>query len=238
MSVKIVSWNIMHSDWGLAERYAHCPPSVLTWSHRKPLIEAEMARRGADFYCLQECCHQDYPLLNGYRLLLAMNKKRQKSVDKGQNPQLCAIMYNKRWKLKSHCVSSRSLTATFTTESKDAESPELTIQCCHLPVNLSEHASHLKNLHADVVCGDFNNFPDSDTVALITKAGYSKSPRQPRTTYYRNNVIDYIFVRDSSPWRFSEALLWGTPAQLPSENWPSDHTWISQELIHAEQHLQ
>jgi mRNA deadenylase 3'-5' endonuclease subunit Ccr4 len=224
MHINVVTWNLLHPDWALPDRYRNCPRKALAWEHRKPLVEQELNKLDADFICVQECPHEDYPEVKGYQVELALNKSRRKSIAKGKRPLLCAIYYRAPWLLTARKAASRSLSVSFV----HPQGGTLSLRCVHLPVEAKEQEAHLKDLTEDVVCGDLNNFPDTEPVALVHAAGYSKWAKQPRSTYYRSDVIDYIFCRDESQWRLAPRLIWGTPARMPSIVWPSDHTWLKQ----------
>ena len=191
------------------------------WKHRKPLIEKELIKTNADVICLQEVSHESYPEMKGYEVVLNMNKKRKKEIEKGKKPLLLATYYKSdKFTLMDTVQNSRTLTLTL----KHGNVLMWKIQNVHLPVEVKEQLNHLKHLEGiDVLCGDFNNFPDSELVKFIKSKSFQISQPQPKSTYYKEDTIDYIFT---TPEYYTKQY-WGTTTKMPSAKWPSDHIWIS-----------
>lgn len=221
--IKVVTWNILHPDYALSDRYK-IKPAHLTWEHRKPLIEKELIHTNADVICLQEVSHDSYPEMKGYEVILNINKKRKKEIEKAERPLLVATYYkSERFTLVSTLHSSRTLTVSL----KQNDDKVWIIQNVHLPVEVKEQLNHLKGLKGkkriDILCGDFNNFPDSDTIEFVKSQNFQISKPQPKSTYYKEDIIDFIFT---APEYYTDQY-WGRARKIPSEEWPSDHIWIS-----------
>lgn len=228
--IKVLTWNILHPDYALPDRYL-TNPNYLTWSHRKSLIAQELQKTNADVLCLQEVCHNDFPELKGYHVELNINKKREKEIKKGKNPLLVATYWKEdKFEKISEYKNSRTMTVTL----KDKEGQEWSIMNVHLPVKVEEQVLHLqKGVNCDIVCGDFNNFPDSEVIELVQSKDYQWCQPQPRSTYYKQDIVDYIFIKPE----YYNRQYWGVPSpnadgrrgvaqKMPSREWPSDHIWL------------
>lgn len=222
---RVVTWNLLHPSYALANRYPWARGKDLLWERRKWLIVDELSSLEPDVVCCQEVLYGEAPPIPGFNWEYAVTKQRRRQIDRGGHPLLCAIGYHtKRYNLVQSLPTSRTLTVTL----RDIESAEeLSVSSVHLPVqNESESIVHLSKPLGDIVVGDFNDFPDSKCVLYLEDhRGYNNvyHKKQPRATYNKS-VLDYMFASDR--WAFKR-VCWAKPqGKIPSARWPSDHLWV------------
>lgn len=245
MSLTVLTWNLMHPDYALKDRFPNTPPAYLAWSYRKEKIESLIKQLKPDLVCAQEVQWDDHPELPEYEWVIGLNKKRQKEIDKGKRPLLCAVAYLKeRFQgVQQVITGSRSVTVTLLTEL----GPPVTVTSLHLPTSSTqERLQHLRKVKCDIVAGDFNDFPGTEPVQYLCREEKANATqkatassagqylnvydelRAPLSTYYLDDVVDYIFCR--APWR-PKRISWSSNQSLPSASIPSDHHWVMLELV-------
>lgn len=108
--------------------------------------------------------------------------------------------------------------------------------CLHLEAQHRENVDELQTTHIrsllnflqerkvpHLICGDFNNFPESLPLQTLQVGGYTRieNPIPTFRFFNRNDSIDHLFV-----YKFAVNSLDGLipdSTEIPSETHPSDH---------------
>jgi len=231
-SLKVLTWNMMHPDFGDSKRFPYCSSENLSWSYRKVKIEDIVNKLEPDIVCAQELQYDELPDLKGFEWILALNKKRRKEIKQGKRPLLCGIAFRTEQFEKTLETITTSRTLTVRLKQKENEYP-VCISTVHLPAERKEQKeedriNHLSKPLGDIVTGDFNDFPGTKTVKYLQE---KKEPytnvydvlQQPSSTCYIDKVVDYMFFRGS--WHPVQ-LSWSNMKKIPSKVVPSDHGWV------------
>jgi len=173
----VLTYNILHPDWAKPDRYPNLPSTILEWSHRLPVILAQLRESKADIICLQEVdassIHADLcvPLAeSGYSGFWQQTKSRLKALRKWNgeakskpNTMVCAtFVRNDTFRCVGQVSGSRHLTLALCLLDDDPQRV-MTITNVHLESiqvlgALQLHETHIRKLgpEVDLVCGDFN----------------------------------------------------------------------------------
>ena len=211
-TLKIVTWNILHPDhikvYDLNTKY-------LDYSYRLPKIISKLREFDADIICLQEAdsssVEDNFAELSNYNLVWQDDRVRKKKLqqwrnnlsDKKPHTLVCAILVKKNIELINHRVGSRSLTANLKIGVFVIELTNVHLEAGHDTTDI--HIKHLTKLAktADIICGDFNDYPDEPAIKYLEDQGYlsAYSGGCPSATYvskYENGsrmIVDHIYYR-------------------------------------------
>lgn len=226
--MKIVTWNILHPD------HVYTENKYLEWDYRKNLIFEKLNTYDPDIICLQEV---DATLISeieiefkNYSLAYQNDKTRTKKLKKWldgidtkkPNTLVCATLVKKSFgTITNVVVGSRNLTVIV--------NDKLKITNVHLESGKNTTDIHIKHLEklidSDIICGDFNDFPDEPAIKFIEEKGFNNaySLRKPLWTVKDENesfIVDYLFYKGKI-----EHVDWVT-FQGISKDHPSDHSPI------------
>lgn len=230
--IRVLTWNMLNDAYAFPCRYPWVSPASLAWSRRQSQMASILVPLSLDFICAQEVSEGNVPELPGMTWVYGLDRKRRKAISKGNHVMTCALAYRgSKWCMVGDPqVTSRTLTCTFRAAGGGDETFRIT--SLHLPVDTSEQLVHLRHDLGDVVAGDFNNFPGTAPVRALCdrkeQEGYVNVYDErtgPKSTYYLNDVVDYVFIR---PSRFRlKSICWASPHHpIPNALFPSDHLWI------------
>ena len=246
----VLTFNIMHAEFAFIDddRYPWCAKEHLAWSHRLPLIRQIISESKADIVCLQEAdaetVEADFAGL-GYAIEWQKHKKKLKALEKWREEQksnpvakkpntiICATLYKpERFEAVTTDIGSRVMTVELHELSTGRH---LWVTNAHLEALATPQAclarlTHVTNLVKrepyHLVCGDFNDFPDSPPVKMMEERGFNsiwervRPPSYTLYTRYWQNVVDYVFFTPALRFEAAESH---PRSKIPCVNFPSDH---------------
>lgn len=245
--LRVVTWNTLYPDYGVATAFPYCSLDELQWATRLSKILIELQRIDADIGCLQEIdattVQADFiePLaVLGYACTCQLTPKKQRLLAAWQpensTPKPHAMINltffrAARFTLQAHKVHSRFMTTTL----QDCDSAIVQVCNIHLPSKstATDQQRYLAILLAQdmlphttpLLLGDFNTHDgDQQVVAeFLTAHGFQNAPTCGLTfkTPYLQGVFDYVWFR--SHYAVKTMHRYVEPDALPSKRWPSDH---------------
>jgi len=253
-----MTWNALADS--LADSFPDVDKKYLTWEYRKGLIMQVIEENSYDIVCLQEVEHfndfyqpemeklgyegifqskfsEDNVERDGVALMWKKSKFEKKNHDiiryTPNDTQLAIIslLYGKSGKnVPSVCVATTHLKASIGFEDKRKTQG----------VSLLESVDKVNTeKYPVVICGDFNDTPDSLVCNKFRKHFSSAYSGESWTTWKKRETvvkrtIDYIWY-DYDSFRVTETLETPNkseidPPYLPSAHYPSDHICIACKL--------
>jgi endonuclease/exonuclease/phosphatase family metal-dependent hydrolase len=144
---------------------------------------------------------------------------------KKPNTLVCATLVKEPFVISNCNIGSRSLSVTI--------NGKLVVTNVHLESgeNTTDiHVKHLtKLLDSDIICGDFNDFPEEPAIKYLCTKGFNTVyiKGYPRATFTHLNkvfVLDYIFHK---PTLQLKHIQWDEIKQGVSSIHPSDHVPVT-----------
>ena len=225
---KLLTWNILHKDFVQDDKF-------LNWDERFTLIKKMIDSVDADIICLQEVDLDNIDEFKQFgNIVYQDDKRRIKAYNKwkmeeSKKPNTSVLAIITKGEILSHEVGSRTLSAKIRMNGM-----ELTVSNVHLETKriatYELQRKHIdKLLKSDIICGDFNDFPDSEIIQYMEQT-YGKSiynDRFPITFVGQNNwCLDYVF----SKYNIVEYTIDPIIYMLKDGIYPSDHARVVVEL--------
>lgn len=247
-TIKLCTFNILHPDFALQERYPGCGKEYLIWSYRLPLIHTILRRDTFDIILLQETnavtVENDFKSFDDYYLITQNTKSQIRNIkkwlallEKGEPPikkpntLVCSTLLRKeRFNIEKVESGSRTLITTVfdkvLKQSIQIVNLHLEALADQFPVRIKHLETIAKDPHlCKIIAGDFNDFPNTPTLEFLKEKGYKYGyvrKRFPRATFRsrsREDVIDHLFCTDC----FSIEMTYEDIRGIPTSKHPSDH---------------
>lgn len=244
----VLSFNVLGDTYTSPRHLPHVAPSLVPWSYRWPLIEAEVFTSDADIICLQEV---DLARLEDYHAAAAAHSYQiLVQQGKGDHPVLNCILYSSKFTMVWSDHRSRTLIAAFTFE-VDNFVQVLYVVNCHLEghphrpndrVNQMRSALQRMQWHQGnngiapesanvLVCGDFNSTPHEGVCRLLHHGrlvgGYTES-YLPSLEVTKTTIVQPYTLLDAYS---QDDLLLPFTRKVPCSMHTIDYIWHSPQLV-------
>lgn len=238
MSIKILSWNILHPD------FIDCKFKPIDYSHRLPIIINNLLSHDPAIICLQEAdsatIESDFAIFTEYTLIYQNDKSRQNRLNKWRenidsnmkkpNTIVCAFLVKKNCFIihPEIIIGSRSLTIHLSWQDL-----KFTISNVHLESGKCKDAIHIKHLskllNSDIICGDFNDWLDEPFIDYLNEKGFIRAPIKGYTYKHDGfqSLIDHFFFKPQKLCLHSSKVLHFDGI---TRDYPSDHAIIVVDL--------
>jgi mRNA deadenylase 3'-5' endonuclease subunit Ccr4 len=237
-TIVVHQWNVLADCFADQLGFPYVSQKVLDWEHRKELFKKILADPGDGIYVLEEVELHMLKFFSKHIFTEHFTEWVSKNSTDGSMRDGTAIFYPHKLfsVVEKYDVALGTQNALFL----HFKEPDFWLCAVHLkakdegaavrPQQIKKVLSFLADLDNVVLVGDFNDVPESETIARVLEAGFESAyPEfEPTTAKVRLwkivRCIDYIWYRGAAFAGVAErGELSESPPMLPNEEWPSDH---------------
>lgn len=212
--LKILSWNILHPEYALRERYPHS--KCLEWTVRRSLITHEIRKHSPDVVFLQEVdvlrIEEWESEFTDYHLIVQLGKKMSKALHKWRacddktakapHSMVCLTMLRKDcWSdVTSIHIGSRTLELM----SKHCSGKQVRLVNVHLEIASTKDCAKLHQKHLSKVLAEYGPTLDDEKseVPLILGGDFNSTPDSPTIEYMLSSRLAPVVYKKQ--WTFSD----------------------------------